>query len=40
MFDDGLFGIKVVGFYLVEVSSIEVEKDGFCIGSCKVLEFW
>ena len=40
MLDDGLLGIKVAGSHLVEVSSIEVEKDGLRTGSCKVLEPW
>lgn len=29
LMDDGLFGIKVVGFYFVEVLNIILELDGF-----------
>ena len=40
MLDDGLLGIKVAGSHLVEVNSIEVEKDGLRTGNCKALPPW
>jgi Lon protease-like protein len=33
--DDGLLGIKVAGINIVEVSSIETERDGLRTGLCK-----